>query len=158
MKRIPANVAWPLVIVLLLLSNIAIAVGTLVAANLRGGVQVVPDYYSKAVAWDSLATVQYASNQLGWMAEVEADRPAETVSVFINDSASLPVEGLAVALTLSRPQKSLPIGSFELKPSEKPGEYRGSMIRFNGVGLYDLSITAAQGDNLFVDVIRLDVR
>ena len=158
MKRIPAIIAWPLVIVLLLLSNVAIAVGTLIVANQKGGVQVVPDYYAKAVAWDSLTTIQNDAAALGWAVTLKADRSSSTVTTSIVDRDGIPLSNLAAVVSVSRPQAARPIGTFELKATESAGVYLGSLIPYGGHGLYDFSITATKDELFFVDTARLDVK
>jgi len=155
-KRLPPHIVWPSAIILLLLSNIAIAVGTLVIANARGGVQVVPNYYAEAVAWDSLATVRHDSEALGWTADIEADHGQNLVKVLIADADGLAIEGLDVMVLVSRPQRAEPIGTFRLEPTDTAGYYSGS-VDLGGRGLFDFALTAANGSSRFVSSRRIDL-
>lgn len=148
-------------IVALLISNICVAVGTLIIANTKGGVQVVPDYYAQAVAWDSLSMAKQAANDLGWKTDIRANRDAGTITVVFTDRDDQPLDGLSAVVTLSRPQNALPIGASILKPAPLPGQYVATDVNFGSRGLYDFSITASAsgGDNneIFIDARRLDL-
>lgn len=156
MKRLPPNIVWPAAIILLLLSNITVAVGTLVVANARGGVQVIPNYYAEAVAWDSLATMRQDSDALGWEAKISADHRLNRVEAVITDADGLAIDGLEVTVLVSRPQRAEPIGSIRLDPTEKTGSYSGS-IDLGGHGLFDFALTATDGTSRFVSSRRIDL-
>lgn len=57
---------WPIAIVVLLAAN---AAGTAILIRASGGDDVhavEPDYYRKAVAWDSIAAARHRAAELGW--------------------------------------------------------------------------------------------
>ncbi|NND71615.1 MAG: hypothetical protein HKN43_08550 [Rhodothermales bacterium] len=157
MKRIPARITWPIAIVALLIANIGVAVGTLVLANWDGGVQVVPDYYAEAVAWDSLAAVRNDVTALGWSVDVTADRPAGAIQVLIKDVQGDGVSGLTGSIILARPHLSLSPGSGVLVAVGEPGMYQVSGLDLGSPGLYDVSIEARLAHQLFVATERIDV-
>ena len=107
MSKIPPRILWPAIIISLLLANIGIAVGTLIISKGDGGAQVVPEYYSQAVAWDSLNTVKLQSANLGWDVEIRASRSDRKLIVDISDRDGIPVSGLETTVTISQPQLSL---------------------------------------------------
>jgi len=58
---------WPLLIVGLLTAHVVGMVGTAVYVSRNAGeMAVIPDYYSKAQAWDSYKQELAASDKLGW--------------------------------------------------------------------------------------------
>lgn len=157
MKNISPNIVWPMVIIALLLANITVAVGTLVVSKAKGGVQVVPNYYARAVAWDSLAVVEQNAVALGWSAQVTANLSNPVLSINFADSIGQPLGKLAAVVAVSRPQSSKPVGTFRLDPTSTPGEYRSDSVSFVGRGLYDFSITAIRDGQLFVDRQRIEL-
>lgn len=157
MKKISPNILWPAIIVALLLANITVAVGTLAISKSNGGVQVVPDYYTRAVAWDSLAAVQENAVALGWESHVLASRDAQTITVTFENKDGQAIENIAAVVLVSQPQKSMPLGTFLLAPTDTPGTYRADSIQFDHRGLYDFSITAEVDGQLFVDRKRIEL-
>ncbi|NNE34144.1 MAG: hypothetical protein HKN13_02840 [Rhodothermales bacterium] len=158
MKRIPAHIGWPLTIIALLLSNIGIAVGTLFFANAGGGVQVMPDYYAQAVAWDSLSTAKLNAATLGWNATASADRESGVIEMTITDKNLQPIVGLEPIVAIYRPHISRPIATVRLEHSSTPGRYTGNTEALQGKGLYDFALTASQEDLIFIETKRLDLR
>jgi len=96
--------AWPAFVVLLLCSSPVLMFGVIRAARSDGGAQVVDAYYSKAIAWDSIATARDRIRRANWTTrlEFEDDRGLLVVS----DSLGAPVAGLRGRVDVSRPQTS----------------------------------------------------
>ena len=157
MAHLPSRISWPLAIVTLLVANICIAVGTLILANTNGGVQVVPDYYAQAVAWDSLAAVQQSTTAMNWSVEVKANRQGKTTTVTVTDNDGLPVSGLVVSAIVSRPHLSEPTAVFALVADEIPGKYISTESEFDSAGIYDFKIAATRDVDMFSRTFRVDV-
>jgi nitrogen fixation protein FixH len=93
---------WPMVIVGMLGVNVA-ATGVLVWASRDDDANAIePDYYRKAVAWDSTAAARARGAALGWTLDaavgpIDADGGAP-VSVTLGDRAGLPLEGATVTM------------------------------------------------------------
>lgn len=98
---------WPWLLTLALLFTVSANVVMLFAANSdRNGSVVEPDYYRKAVAWDSTMARRAASDRLGWHATATVERSvagvasAGEVVVRIADAAGAAVQGATVTATL----------------------------------------------------------
>ncbi len=93
---------WPAAVVGMLALNV---IGTLVfmwAASDEEANTVEPDYYRKAVAWDSTAAARQRAVDLGWSLEASigplaADGQADVV-VRLLDRDGAPVEGVTLSL------------------------------------------------------------
>lgn len=142
MKSVPQHILWPAIIILLLLSNIGIAVGTLVISRSDGGAQVVPEYYSAAVAWDSVSTSSQQFSDLEWKVEIAPSRETQSLAVTIADRNSRPVSGLDITLTLGQPHRSSPVGNFTMH-MVRPGFYQVTEVPYRGHGLYDVELAIA---------------
>jgi hypothetical protein len=67
-----ASRRWPLIVIgLLVVQALGMAVMVTIAVA-DPSAAVEPDYYEKAVAWDSAAAAQAAAAKLGWKAQVSA--------------------------------------------------------------------------------------
>lgn len=98
---------WPWLLTLALLFTVSANVVMLFAANSdRNGSVVEPDYYRKAVAWDSTMARRAASDLLGWRAAATVERSVAgaasegEVLVRITDAAGEVVRGAKVSATL----------------------------------------------------------
>jgi len=93
---------WPIAIVGMLAVNV-LATGVLMwAANDDEANAIEPDYYRKAVAWDSTVAARRHGAELGWRLDASigalgADGTA-AVAVTLADSTGAPLEGAAVTL------------------------------------------------------------
>lgn len=95
---------WPFLLAGGMLAIVGVNTVMLFVANGdRNGSVVEPDYYRKAVAWDSTMAERAASDSLGWHAEVELDARAGSgvlLELRITDAAGAAVRGATVTATL----------------------------------------------------------
>lgn len=141
MKSIPPNILWPGIVVTLLLANIGIAFGTLFLSKSDGGAGVVDEYYSAAVAWDSLSAARHFGEELDWTVRIDTDRIAQVAEIHFSDSNGLPIEGLDVKVTLDQPHHSATARQF-MCTEVAPGTYRASDLHYRLAGLYDFTLAA----------------
>ena len=157
---VPPHVAWPALVVLLLLMSVAVSVAAVVAANSDGGADAVEGYYAKAASYDRLAAAQRASDALGWSLAVTAEAgPAPTLRtavLVVRDGDGAPVEGLAGTVEVTRPQRNAPLLRVPLAPAG-PGRYVAA-FPFDGAGLYGLALDAGRGTDRYLTTARLTVR
>ena len=91
---------WPWLVTAALLFTVGVNVVMLFAANSdRNGSVVEPDYYRKAVAWDSTMAHRAASDRLGWTASTSV-RQSGAVVVRLVDRSGAPVSGARVTAVL----------------------------------------------------------
>lgn len=147
------NIAWPAVIVLLLLSSVAMMAGVLVAARSDGGAQVVDDYYNRAVAWDSLASVRGASDERGWTVGVEVAEDGSAL-LSVADSTGAPVRGLSGAVIVRRPQFADALGEYAVRAAaERPGAYQFD-VDASGTGIWIFDVRLRKGGLIHVAELR----
>ena len=124
---------WIIAIVGLLVGNV-IAMGVLVASS-RGGAQVIPDYYERALQHDHVIEEANLSSRRGW--HVDAELTHDRITVEARDASGTPISG---RVRVSGYPRAHAVNSFEVELHEVgPGRYRAA--RTNARGLHDLTIT-----------------
>lgn len=95
---------WPWLLVLGMSGIVGVNVWMLVVASGDANGSVVePDYYRKAVAWDSTMAVRAASERLGWRTELSltgASGAPASLEVRLADASGAGIAGAAVTATL----------------------------------------------------------
>ncbi|MFN0097546.1 MAG: FixH family protein [Gemmatimonadaceae bacterium] len=153
---------WPWLLATGLLATVTVNTVMLFAANSdRNGVAVEPDYYKKAVAWDSTLALQLESNALGWRSDATLsrdDRPAAsiatagTVTVTLVDRAGEPLSGVNVAATLIHNTAPNDRVTIPLKESA-PGVYT-AFSRLSHLGRWELRLLASRGSDRFASILH----
>jgi hypothetical protein len=93
---------WPWIIVGLLLIHASLIVGTIMVVSARNDLYVEPNYYAKAVDWDTQRATLEAADEMGWTIQLIVDQPTaradqlQTLRVAITDRENLPVTGALV--------------------------------------------------------------
>jgi nitrogen fixation protein FixH len=150
---------WPI--------GIAVILGATVVANLvvmrvatnDPSFAIEPDYYKKAVAFDSTIAEERRSNALGWtatstiVASDSAGRP--TLTVRLLDAQRRPVQGAtmkAVALANVRANDLVSVALTEAAP----GEYAARLgARISGQ--WEVRVDAVRGADHFTTSTRADI-
>lgn len=155
--KLPPEIAWPLFVVLLLTLGVLTTLASLVASRSDGGVQVVEDYYQKAVDWDKTHDAQAASDALGWSAALSLTPAGEGFRLGweIRDRAGQPVEDLSGTVQGFRPERA---GARFEAPLEAiaPGAYVAHVPALEA-GLWDFDLSARQGAHWFHTTMRREV-
>lgn len=117
---------------------------------------VVPDYDSKALAWDQQKAARAASDQLGWSAEVEVSHGQlatdwRPISLSLVDEQGQPVTGAEVSVAAFHRGRAGRRQTLSLAETT-PGHYHGT-IRVLYFGLWQFEGTAdRQDDHYLIDV------
>lgn len=148
---------WPLAIVGVLAVTVGANIAMVVAARDPNAYVVEPDYYRKAVAWDSTMAEARRSAALGWSADVAFGRweaAATPLHVRLADSTGAPVAGADVRVELVNnlaPELPLRIvladagaGRYEARP------------RLQRPGMWEVRLRAVRGADRFVTELRRD--
>ncbi len=155
---IPEARRWPIIIVAVLVSQMAFGVWMARVAGSDPHHAVEPDYYARAVNWDSTMAQSRRDRALGWTAAATLTRTsgrAAALQVALLDSQgvalqvdSMQVEALAIAHagTIDRPLLT-PAGD----------AYRGT-IREAGAGLWELHLRAVRGTDVFTAKLRTELQ
>ena len=143
---------WPFAIVGLLALNAAVVILFLFISKSDGGAQVVPDYYNRAVAWDSLAANRARTIETGWQLAVLDPNRADTLVFVVTDADGNTITGFAGTLALSRPQLAAPIARATFSHESKlvvPAQNLPT-------GLYDVTADLSRGGKAFHPEIRFE--
>ncbi|MEM8486073.1 MAG: FixH family protein [Bacteroidota bacterium] len=159
---IPPHLAWPGVIVLLLVIGVGSSFAIVFAARSDGGAQVVENYYEKAIVWDSTSRLVRSSEAAGWQVSLayvpsHVNSTAGNLEVFIVDRAGQPITGLTAQIKTFRPQLTQAVSTLDLiHDTSRAGTYQHT---FPGAvaGLWDFEINAKQDTFQFRKVVRKEL-
>ena len=149
---------WPLFVVILLVSSVAMMGIVVMAARSDGGAQVIENYYEQAVRWDSLAEARGAAAALGWQADLVLSGTVEGLegTVSLVDSTGKALLGLDVIIRLRRPQLAAIVAEIEARDTTGRGSYAFATDA-TGTGLWDIEAEIANSGEVG-QAIRLDWR
>lgn len=149
---------WPLFVIILLVSSVAMMGIVVMAARSDGGAQVIEDYYEQAVRWDSLAEARGAAAALGWQADLVMSsnngRLEGTVSLV--DSMGMALVGLDIVIRLRRPQLAAVVAEMKAQDTAGTGYYAFA-TDVTGTGLWDIEAEIANSGGIG-KAIQLDWR
>lgn len=153
------GMGWPIGIVAILSATVVANIVVMRIANSDAAFSIEPDYYKKAVAFDSTMATERRSNALGWsatstiVASDSAGRPMLTVTMV--DAARKPLQGATVNVTALANARANNILSASLKETA-PGQYQ-ARLSAQFAGLWEVRIDAQRGTEHFVASTRTDV-
>ena len=142
---------WPLALGAVLGITVLANIWLLWAANDDQHLAFEPDYYRKAVAWDSTVAQGERSRALGWTATVGLGTDGHLV-VQLADPAGRPVDGAAVTaevIPVAHANRTLAVGLDPAGPGR--AEARISLVY---PGLHELRVTATRGADRFTSTVR----
>lgn len=145
---------WPLAIVAVLGVTVVANVWLWRAANEPGASALEPDYYARAVAWDSTQAERARSAALGWRAEASFVRSADgapALRVRLVDRAGAPVAGARVEVVGVHNLESEHPTHWALA-ERAPGEYRSADPARRRPGLWELRVAATTAAGRFESV------
>lgn len=149
---------WPWAVALVL--GLTIGGNLLVFRLARGDASfaVEPDYYAKAVAWDSTRALEARSDALGWTVKATL-LPMVTgeglhLALHLHTADGAPVEGASVRVEASHNTRGSLVLSDTLRFTS-PGTWEG-MLPSSRVGLWEVRVTATRGGEHFRHTLRLD--
>lgn len=152
-----AKALWPLAVVGALAVTVAANVALLVVASDSRHLAVEPDYYAKAVAWDSTMAVREGSRALGWSLDADLAPAAGGASlrVAIEDREGVPVAGAEVRVEAIH---NLDSGRRVRAPlrEQGPGRYEAS-LPLGHRGLWELRFDATRGSERYAVSLRRDL-
>ena len=97
--KLKPGALWPIAIVGVLALTVGANVAVFIAARDPHAAALEPDYYNKAVAWDSTLAQEHRSEQLGWRVDadlLDASRDGATLRVQVLDRDGAPLTGARV--------------------------------------------------------------
>jgi nitrogen fixation protein FixH len=153
------GMGWPIGIVAILSATVVANLVVMRIANSDAAFSIEPDYYKKAVAFDSTMATEQRSNALGWsaastiVASDSAGRPMLTVTMV--DAEQKPLQGATVNVTALANARANNILSASLKEIA-PGQYQ-ARLSAQFAGLWEVRIDAQRGTEHFVASTRTDL-
>jgi len=142
--------AFPGMIFGLLGLNASIVAVTVYLAHSDPSFAVVPDYYSKALAWDDTAAQLRHNAQLGWTAGLEVGGvgvAGRTVSVRVSDRSLAPIAGATVDVVAFHNARAGTQYTATLSQAA-PGLYQAS-LPLDRPGQWEFRIRVRQGAETF---------
>lgn len=150
---------WPTIVVLLLGGNLALGVVLIRVANADPHFAVEPDYYRRAVAWDSTRAQAARNVALGWtwtpsLGAVRGDRVPLMLAIagpdgVPVDSALVTIEARAVAHANEAILDTL---------AAQGGGWYGATLPIRRTGLWEFRVRAVRGDATATAELRLEAR
>lgn len=150
---------WPTLVVTALLGNVALGFVLIRVARGDEHFAVEPDYYRKAVAWDSTMAQASRNAALGWQLapRLGAVRPGReaTLVLDVRDAAGVAVSGAAVTIEAMPVAYAGEVVRATMQPGDAAGRYRAVMA-MSRTGLWELRIGVARGVERFTGNLRLE--
>jgi len=149
--------AWPVGIALVLAASVAGNLAMLRVAGDDPSMAIEPDYYRKAVGFDSTMARERRSNALGWHAITTLDSVVDgtptTVRVQLSDSTNTPIGNATVSIVALFNARANEVQALTLE-HEPNGSYRGSLV-IRHAGEWEVRVDAVRGAAHFVGTSRV---
>lgn len=141
---------WIGFVVFLLVAN-AVAMGYLVAKSGDPTPRVLPDYYAKAIAWDTIAAERGASDALGWSVTAHL---GDALEIELRDRDGAPLAGATIDASVRHRSRADHV--LRIAPAESaPGRYAAS-VALAQPGLHVVELTAVRGAERFVTALVVE--
>ncbi len=150
---------WPVAIVGVLALTVGANIWVMVVARDPHAAAIEPDYYNKAVAWDSTLAEQHRSEQLGWLVDVvllDASPSGAVVRVQLRDRTGRALSGARVRVeAIHNLQADARIEAALGELGE--GEYSAHMP-LPRPGQWELRLDVTQGKDRWVSSVRREAQ
>jgi nitrogen fixation protein FixH len=151
------GMGWPIGMGAVLALTVAANIVVYRVANDDPAFAIEPDYYRKAVAWDSTLARRAESAALGWQVSpaLSAAGDALTLTTTVVDAAGAPLPGAAVtaeAFAIARSQHPETVTLREIAP----GRYAAT-LRPGRAGVWEVRTQVTRDGQRFAAVTRVDL-
>lgn len=151
---------WPTIVIVILASNVVLITVLARVAVGDSHFAVEPDYYRKAVGWDSTMAQENRNDSLGWQVipSIGPLQPQEPVmlDLEIHDRDGGPLTGATVSVEAMPVAYANQVVRRDLPTTAVPGHYAAPMT-MAPAGLWELRVTAARGAARFTVNLRLEL-
>lgn len=149
--------AWPIAIVAVLALTVGANAMLMWKSSDENGAAIEPDYYQKAVAWDSTFVEAERSRALGWISNarlVRAPGGAE-LTLHLSDASGRPLDGAHVTVAAIH---NLGGGRFEIATlvPRAPGAY-AAPLPLHHSGRWELRITASRAGDRYMTTLHAEL-
>lgn len=148
---------WPIGIVAILATTIGVNIAVMRIAGNDPGFAVEPDYYRKAVAYDSTLAQARANSALGWRATAAIasnSRGALELHVELVDHSGTTVDADTVRAVAMYVARAASPDSLTLTRGAD-GTYRGALTSQHA-GQWEVRIDARRANDRFTSVLRVE--
>lgn len=148
---------WPIAIGLVLGITVLANVAVYWTANHDPSFAVEPDYYRRAVEWDSTMARERRSVALGWQVEARLDPPAAgqaMLHVRLRTREGAALDSADVRADASHNARGAEVFAVRLLPVGA-GQYAGE-IPSSRQGLWRIDLSAVNGTEAFTERVTLD--
>lgn len=148
---------WPWIIIALLVATAAGQGVMLYAATHDPSMAIEPDYYRKAVDWDTQMAQDAANRSLGWTARASiggVDASGSEVVVALADAEGLPVAGARVRVAAIHNLDGA--RHVEGTLTEGAGRTYTARLPLHRAGLWELRVDAVRGADRFTASLRAE--
>lgn len=150
---------WPIGITALLATTVAANIWVAVIASNDPSFAIEPDYYRKAVAWDSTLEQARRNAQTGWRIAPRLGRITERgesrLTATLTDSGGAPISGATIRVAAIAVARASRVVEATLAASSVAGEYDVTLDAPTP-GQYELRFDVTAGSVHFTDIARVE--
>ncbi|MEO7458091.1 MAG: FixH family protein [Gemmatimonadaceae bacterium] len=157
MRLLRKDRVWPTIIVLVLSGYVVFGIAAARLASSDPNFAIEPDYYRKAVTWDSTLAQDRANVRLGWRVTpllAEIGPSGAELSLVLSDSGGAPVRGASMRVEARQVAHADDVLQVALEPREA-GVY-AARVPMTRTGLWELRVDARRGAEHLTANIRMD--
>jgi nitrogen fixation protein FixH len=149
------GMGWPIGIAAILLATVASNLAVIFLTKDDPSFAVEPDYYRKAVAWDSTAALRARSTALGWRVDAHTTAVADgtVLALDVLDAQGAPVTGATVQGELLHVARAADVQVVAFTSADAGYAARVAMPR---AGVWELRLRAVRGSDTFVETLRVE--
>jgi len=151
---------WPIGITTVLATTVAANLWVMRIANDDPSFAIEPDYYQKAITWDSTLAQARQDSILGWRLKPTLEIVAATgktrITAILTDSLGTPISGAMVKLSALPVARAGQVHETTLTAAGA-GEYTGQLDA-QRQGRWELRFDVRAGSTRFTEVARVDAR
>jgi nitrogen fixation protein FixH len=151
---------WPAIIVSVLLGNVTLGIVLMRVANSDPHFAIEPDYYRRAVGWDTTQAQARQNLALGWQLQptLGAVGGGEVpLTLLLTDAAGGPLDGASVSVEARAVAHANEVFVANLLPTGVAGAYTAG-LPVARTGLWEIRVVAIRGDARLTAQLRLDAR
>ena len=149
---------WPAAIIAVLVGQVVFGIWMAHVANDDPHFAVAPNYYARAINWDATMAQSRADKALGWKSAVTLRRAAgggAMLHLTLADSLHAPVAADSVTVQAFAIAHSLTIDTLALAPDATG---YGAPMSSAPNGIYEVSLRAVRGKDVFTSTLRAELR
>ena len=148
---------WPVAVIAVLTLTVGANFWVYAVANDDKGIAIEPDYYRKAVDWDSTLAQERLNRTLGWRLTpaLAAFTPANgaDLRVSLTDSTGAPIDGATIKVSAFYNARANELVDATLVPGRDGYEGR---LRVNHAGVWELRFEVTRQGTRFTSTARVE--